>query len=363
MKVLITYASAGAGHRRAAEAVYDYLKSNRKDLELELVDILPQAVWFFRFCYNFGYPFLVHYATWLWDFFFWLTEFSLTRRLSRKTSFLVNYFSCRKFVRYLKKENFDFVISTHFLNSELAANLKLKNKIRSKLITIITDFGVHPFWVCEGTFLYIAASGLTKNRLLRMGVEEQRIKEFGIPIASGFLKIRDRAQLAEKLGIEAGKFTVLVMTGSFGVGPLEEIAGSLCADAQVLVVCGRNKKLFKRLEKKNLSNVLAFGFINNTEELMAVSDAIVTKPGGLSIAELLNMELFPVFIAAIPGQERENVRILAGYGAGCAPKNIRQIKDVVLELKNNPQRAEELKQKIREIKKPFACQELANVIR
>ncbi|MDP2043705.1 MAG: hypothetical protein Q8K15_00880, partial [Candidatus Omnitrophota bacterium] len=62
MRVLITYASAGAGHRRAAEAVYDYLKSKRKDLTLELVDILPQAAWLLRFCYNFGYRFLVHYA-------------------------------------------------------------------------------------------------------------------------------------------------------------------------------------------------------------------------------------------------------------------------------------------------------------
>ncbi|MEK9169393.1 MAG: glycosyltransferase, partial [Patescibacteria group bacterium] len=137
---------------------------------------------------------------------------------------------------------------------------------------------------------------ITKNRLLHMGIEEQRIKEFGIPSAPGFLKIQDREQIAKKLGIEAKKFTMLVMTGSFGVGPLEEIAGSLCADAQVLVVCGRNKTLFKRLEKKNLSNVLAFGFINNPEELMAVSDVIITKPGGLSIAELLNMELFPIFI-------------------------------------------------------------------
>lgn len=363
MKVLITYASAGAGHRRAAEAVYDYLKSNRKDLELELMDILPQAVWLLRFCYNSGYRFLVHYAVWLWGFFFWLTEFSLTRRLSRKASCLINYFLCRRFVRYLKKENFDFVISTHFLNSELAANLKLKNKIQSKLITIITDFGVHPFWISEGTFLYVAASGITKHRLLRMGIEEQMVKEFGIPSAPGFLKIQDREQLAGKLGIEAGKFTVLVMTGSFGVGPLEEIAESLCADTQVLVVCGRNKTLLKRLEKKKLSNVLVFGFINNAEELMAVSDVIITKPGGSSIAELLNMGLSPVFIAAIPGQERENIKVLAAYQVGCAANNIKQIKGFVLDLKNNPQKLASLQNNIARIKKPFACRELADVIR
>ncbi len=363
MKVLITYASAGAGHRRVAEAIYDYLKDKRKDLKLELVDILPFASLFFRFCYNSGYPFLVHYAIWLWEFFFWMTEAKLTHWFSRKSALIVNYLGCRKFVKYLIKENFDFIISTHFLNSELAANLKLKNKIQAKLVTVITDFGVHPFWVSNGTDLYIAASGLTRDKLLKMGVIEQRIQVSGIPFSSSFVKTQNRAQLAEKFGIDKDKFTVLVMTGSFGSGPLEEIAESLCAQAQVLVVCAKNKKLFSRLQKRNLEHVKAFGFVNNAQELMAVSDVIITKPGGSSIAELLNMELLPVFIAAIPGQESQNVELLASYAVGSRADNIGEIKDLVLDLKNNLPKTEELRQKIREIKKPFACQELASVIR
>ena len=169
MRVLITYVSAGAGHRRVGEAVFDYLRSNRKDLTLELVDILPFCNPILRFCYNSGYPFLVHYASWLWGLFFWMTGFKPTRWFSRKSSLIANYFSCRKFADYLIKEKFDFIISTHFLNSELAADLKLKNKIQAKLITVITDFGVHPFWISNGTDLYIVASGLTKAKLLRMG--------------------------------------------------------------------------------------------------------------------------------------------------------------------------------------------------
>ncbi|MDD5692695.1 MAG: hypothetical protein PHP10_05925, partial [Candidatus Omnitrophica bacterium] len=120
MKVLITYASAGAGHRRAAQGLYDYLKTNRKELELELTDILDFTGPIFRFCYEFGYPFLIHYAVWLWSFFFWLTQFSPTRWLSRKSAVIVNYLSCRKYVEHLKKRDFDYIVSTHFLTSELA---------------------------------------------------------------------------------------------------------------------------------------------------------------------------------------------------------------------------------------------------
>jgi len=362
VKVLFTYVSAGAGHRRVAEAVYNYLKNNRPDLSLELVDLLPSANPFFRFCYIRGYPFLVHYAGWLWGFFFWITEFRLTRWICRKSSSIVNYFSCRKFADYLVREEFDFIISTHFLNSELATNLKLKNKIKAKVITIITDFGVHPFWISSGTDLYIAASKATKDKLLSMGVEESKIKDSGIPFASDFTRKQDRVGLAAKLGIKADMFTVLIMTGSFGSGPLEQITASLCGQAQVLAVCAKNKKLFFRLQKRNLENVKVFGFVNNAQELMAVSDIIITKPGGSSIAEFLNMELFPVFISAIPGQEQENIRILAGYGVGCALRNVGRIKELIVRLKNNPQKLQTLKNNTGQAAKPLACQEIASVI-
>lgn len=363
MKVLITYVSAGAGHRKAAEAIYNFLKENRQDLDLKLVDALPFARAFFRFCYNWGYPFLVHYASWLWGFFFWMTEFGLTRRFSRKMAILSNYLSCGKFVKYLKEEKFDYIISTHFLNSELAANLKQKNKIKSKLVTVITDFGVHPFWISPGTDIYIAASEVTKDILLRSGVKEEQARVTGIPFSSNFNKVQDRAGLADKFGIAANKFTVLVMTGSFGSGPLDKIAKELCAEVQVLVVCAENKSLFKRLQEKSYKNVKYFGFVDNVEELMAVSDCLITKPGGSSIAELLVAGLVPIFITAIPGQEADNVRILSTYGVGFAPENIKQIKELVMDLKNDPQKLQELRNNIKAIARPSACRKIADVIR
>jgi processive 1,2-diacylglycerol beta-glucosyltransferase len=363
MRVLITYITAGAGHRRIAEAIYGYLKDNRKDLTLKLVDLLPSASPFFRFCYNWGYPFLVHYATWLWGFFFWITESKLTRWFSRRCSRITNYFSCRKFIQYIKENDFDYIVSTHFLNSELISGLKSHNRINSKLITVITDFGVHPFWLSQGTDLYVVGSKVTKDKLLTMGVEESKVKDSGIPFSLNFVKNQNRIELTAKLGIKADMFTVLLMTGSFGLGPLEKIAASICADVQVLVVCANNKTLFNRLQKKNLSNVKVFGFIKNADELMAVSDIIITKPGGSSIVELINMELFPIFISAIPGQERENIYTLSACNVGYAPKNIKQIKDLVIDLKNNPQKLRDLKNNIVAVAKPFACRELANVIR
>lgn len=363
MKVLITYASAGAGHRRVAEAVCNYLKENRPELKLEIVDILDKANALFRFDYTKGYTFLVKRAVGLWHFAFWLTEFSLFRPLTRLIALVIDQVNTRQFSAFLIRENPDYIISTHFLPSEIAVHLKRKGKIKSLVMTVITDFGVHPFWIQEGTDLYAVASEFTKNKLLNEYVPEENIKVFGLPSDVKFLKQFDRASLANKIGVTADKFTVLLMTGSFGTGPLEEIAKSLFEDVQVLVVCAGNKKLYAKMSKRNLPNVKVFGFVNNAEELMAVSDIIVTKPGGSTIAEILNMELPPIFISVIPGQEEGNAEALEKNGIGSAPGSIREIKEMILDFKAHPEKLEKVREAMRQIKKPFSCKEISDALR
>lgn len=363
MKALITYASSGAGHRRVAEAVYNYLKEHRPELGLELTDILDKTNALFRFDYTKGYSFLVRHAVALWHFAFWLTEFKLWRPLTLWIAHLIDEANTRKFSAFLIRENPAYIISTHFLSSEIAASLKLRGKIKSIVITIITDFGVHPFWIWPGTDMYIAASEFTRDKLLAEGIPGEKIKVFGLPSDVKFLGQFNRRGLADKLGIAADKFTVLLMTGSFGTGPLEELAGLLCREAQVLVVCANNKKLYARLAQRGLPGVKVFGFIDNTEELMAVSDVIVTKPGGSTIAEILNMELAPVFISVIPGQEEGNAGALAQLGIGLSPKTVPEAGEMILDFKNHPEKLRETQSRMQKIKRPFACEEISGVIR
>ncbi|MFH1191050.1 MAG: glycosyltransferase [Candidatus Omnitrophota bacterium] len=363
MKVLIVHASAGAGHRRAAEAIYNYLKEHSPDLDLVLLDALDKTNALFKFDYTKGYSFLIQYATTLWHWAFWATDSRFLRPFSRHLARIINCINSQRLIRYFIKENPEVIISTHFLPSELAATLKKKNKITSKLITVITDYGVHPFWVSPGTDLYVVASKFTQDRLALEGVGVEKISVLGLPFDPKFLRHFDRRIICHKIGIDYKKFTVLLMTGSFGFGPLEEIVEALHKDCQVLVVCAGNNKLYARLLKRNLENVKVYGFVTNTEELMAASQVMITKPGGATITEVLIMELPVIFISAIPGQETANLKALAEYNIGVSFKTIEEIKNFVLDLKSNPQKILELRQRIRKIQKPFACQELASVIR
>lgn len=362
MKIVIAYVSAGTGHRRAAEAIYRYLRENCPGLEVILTDTLEKTNFIFSRIYSRGYAFLVNHALWLWHLAFYLTSFKALKQLTIVVNSFINRINARGFFDFLSRENPDLIISTHFLPSEIAAYLAKIHKIRSKLISVITDFGVHPFWVIEGTGLYVVASSYTKDELASKGVPRVMIRDSGIPIDLKFSKEYDRGALCKRSGLDPGKFTVLVSTGSYAIGKVEKLVCSLHKEAQLLVVTANNRKLYSRLIKRNYSQVKVFGFIDNIEELMAVSDIIITKPGGLTICESLSMGLMPVFVTAIPGQETENARVLSKNSIGINVKDVSLIKGIVLNFRDNPDELKIIKKEINKLKRPFAVKELCDAV-
>lgn len=362
MKIIIAYASVGAGHLKAAEAIYHYLTQRREGINVRIVNGLNEANLIFRWGYIHGYNFLIKDALFLWTCVYGLTSIKALRPFIRPIVSLINYLSTKKFARLLIRESPDFIISTHFLPAEIAAYLKRIKRINSKTITVITDFGVHPFWITKGTDIYIVASSFTKELLVKEGVSSENIKETGIPIDLKFTEDYDKYALYRKFNLLQNKFTLLIMTGSFGIGPIEETVDLLHQDMQILVICARNNWLYRKLKNKNYPNVKIFGFVNNIEELMTVSDVMVTKPGGLTIAELLSMTLVPIFVSVIPGQEKINAQILENLDIGISAKDAPDIKVKVLDYKEHPEKLDNVREKIKQIRKPFATQELYNVI-
>lgn len=364
MRCLIVHASAGAGHRKAAEAVYHRFRQSDPDSSHTLCDILDYCDGFYRFCYRAGYSFLINRAPWLWGMLFTLTSAPGIARILRWWISLNNIWHTRRFARYLVNQQFDCIIATHFLPPEVAAALKKNSRIQSRIYSVITDYGVHPFWVSDGIDEYIVATERTKEILSGMGVDAQRISVLGIPVDAPYALDRSRAQACEELGLKSDMFTVLVVTGSFGIGPLREIARELSSeDLQLLVVCARNDRLKGRLQQDAYAGVRVYGFVDNMPDLMAATDVIVTKPGGLTVTEVLARRIVPVFIAAIPGQESENVRVLGCYGVGVAAESVSQVKACVRAYQRDEKRIEDVRSAIERIRKPHSAKELYEQVR
>ncbi|MBI5873597.1 MAG: glycosyltransferase [Candidatus Omnitrophica bacterium] len=354
--ILILYATAGAGHRKAAEAILRAAKNN--NLEAETADVVAFMPAIFAKIYSDGYIFLIKYLGGLWGFLYFLSDtrfFSLINVHLRK---FADRFACRKLITYLLKKQPDVIISTHFLTSEAAAYAKLKYGLKSRLITVITDFGVHNFWICPGTDIYCCASDATRDILIAKGIAPENIRITGIPLDGKFLNAGEKETLLGEFGLNKDRFTALIMTGGIGAGPIEEIVELLKDDVQLLVICGFNKDLYNRLSSKKYPNVRVFGFIDYVQKLMKASQVIVTKAGGLSVSESLATGLPMIFFFLIPGQETLNARTIESQQAGFIARDPKDIKDIILGLKNDPAALTALKNKGLSLAKPNSAQDI-----
>lgn len=360
MRVLVIHASAGAGHQKAAEAIYDGICRSSPH-EAVLADALDYTSDFFKKFYRQTYRFLISRLPWLWGFFYRILDVPCLDPLIRPARRLYNGMNARRLGAFLEREAFDCIVSTHFLPSEVACALKRAGRIRSRLMTVVTDFDVHRFWLDPGVDIYAVASEWTRQRLKRLGIEEERIAVSGIPAHTKFSLPQDRGRLKKQMGLPEDIFTVLMATGSFGIGPIEEIIHAL-QGVQVIVVCGHNQGLFRRLSGKKDDRVRVMGLVDNMHELMAVSDVMITKPGGLSIAEALVSQLPLIFFNTIPGQEAHNARVLKEHGIGASPADIYGIVAEVNKLQSSRDFYLTTLKMTRDLARPFAVRDIVALI-
>lgn len=362
MKVLIIYATAGVGHKKAAEAIYDEIKNNRNH-EVAIIDSLDYTPRFFKFIYSQGYSFLVRRLPLVWGFFYWLTDFISVKKIIILCRRCCNFANSRRLTKFLLDERPQVIISTHFFANQTISRLKKKNCLSTRLICVITDFTIHSFWFADGVDLYTVANPELKNQLISKGMKQEMIEVAGIPVKPIFLKLQNKDDVRRELGINPDIFTVLIVTGTIGVGPIEKIVKVLKDDVQLLVVCGRNKRLFDKLSRLRSSSVRIFGLVDNLDELMDASNVVVTKAGGLTISESLAKNLPMIFFTWIPGQEIENAKLMKKQGAAFIIKDINRIKNTILRLKDNPQEIENMKKSIKSIAMPGAAQKISSLIK
>jgi len=98
-------------------------------------------------------------------------------------------------------------------------------------------------------------------------------------------------------------------------------------------------------------------------ELMAVSDAMVTKPGGLSISEALVSRLPLIFFNAIPGQETGNIKVLKKYGVGISGLSVKEIGRKLEILQSSEEELLATRKKIEVVARPCAARDIISLIK
>jgi len=335
MRILIATVTAGGGHLAAAAAMQEAWSALRQEDTVEKLDVIKFFSPLHRKIHEDGYVSLVERAPELWGLMFKKTDDpKLTRQMNR----LKRLFPSRsrvRFVRFIKHFRPDAVLCTHYLpleplegmrNEGIRKARKPKRRpssvaapTRPFVVSIVTDFEAHALWMNDCVDLYCVAAEETKARLVARGALPEKVLATGIPISARFSTNPDVLAVRHKLGLRDDQPVLLVLSGGFGMGPVAEILAELdkvIQPFQTVVVTGRNEELRRELagcDRKHPTHVL--GFASNMHELMAISDLIITKPGGLTSSEAMAMGK-PLFILnPIPGQEAANSDFLLERGA------------------------------------------------
>ncbi len=364
--------TAGAGHRRAAEAIAQAAKALYPQAEVSCVDVLHDAPHWFHAGYAWSYLFLVRHASWVWKwsyrFLDWRPVFFCVQPFRR----FWNCFIVRNFLKRLKALQPEVVVATHFLPADICGAGKQAGWLRGKVIVAVTDFHPHWFWLSGKPDAMIAAVPESAATMEARGVDSGRIHVLGIPINESFGAKKNTALLRQRFGLSDEKTTVLVTSGGTTVGQFKHVVEELLnlelilpGHLQLLVVCGEDDAARQRLMLRcqgSATPMQVFGFVDYMADLMGVSSLVVSKAGGLTISEALGSGLPLVLYHIIPGQEQMNAHYLSRQGAAVIAHHPKEVGIAVRRFIEEPDWASAMRSSAMGLARPHAASDIVSRI-
>ena len=345
LKILILSAPIGSGHRMAASALEEAL------LRLENVEVVQGNVFDF-FPSAIGKAFLKFYETvlavcpWLYALSYrWSNQGGGSLWMRNQ----LNGILLRLGKTFIEEVKPDAVFSTHATPTGILSLYKQKYDSSLWLGVVVTDFTVHRWLVCPGVDAYFLADEKLFGQIdSAAGRSETQpaLYGWGIPVRGRFTEKQEpatiRREVRDRFGWSAGAFVCLLAGGGGGMLPMEEVVKSLqnekFKDIYVVAVTGHNDGLCKKLEAlqkgfsktesdESTSRLAVLGFTDEMPQLMQAADVVITKAGGVSLAECLECGANILIYHPLPGQEQGNTVFLQQEYGAAAVTDLRQLDD------------------------------------
>lgn len=319
LQVLLLYCTAGGGHKSAALAIAEALRLEFGDnVTATAVDVVKQYAPAPFDKVPEAYNQMIKKPP-LWKQFYELGDGP--RRTKMITSSIALY-ARRRTQTLLDNHPADVIVSVyHFANAPLLEALQRRSS-PTPFITVVTDLvTTPPVWYDKRVDVCVVPTEAARQRGLAAGLEEDKLKVIGLPVAEQFNRPADnQAKLRRRLGWPAKTPVVLLMAGGEGVGPLQEICQAIAEDGlevAVAVVTGKNSALKARLDAADWPiQVFTYSFVEEMADLMQAADVLVTKAGPGTISEAFCCGLPMILYGRLPGQEEGNVAYVTDEGAG-----------------------------------------------
>ncbi len=364
MKVLFLSVPTGGGHHQAAKAICEYF-SEYNDIECRVLDVAENVNNIVKDMISKGYILSTTIFPKIYGSLYDILDTKTEDEDYSAIKLLSNVFK-RQLRKYLEDYNPDIIVSTHCFATIILNKIAKKYGLSAKIISIVTDYTMHPWWEQTKSDYYITASEFLSYQAIKKLGTDKNVLPLGIPVHPKFSKKCDKHEIRKKLGFD-DKFTVLVMMGSMGFGTAATTVikhlGKLPENIQIIAVCGKSKRLKYSIQRlKTDKKLVTYGFVDNVDELMDASDCIITKPGGLSTSEALAKNLPLILTNPIPGQEDRNMEFLLNHGVAIAIDDTHTADEAIYLLMHFPHVADRMKENARYLAKPDATKKLGEFI-
>ncbi|HEX2926527.1 MAG TPA: glycosyltransferase [Ruminiclostridium sp.] len=364
MRVLILYVSVGTGHMKAAEALKESIEKQFPDWKVDVLDALKYINPIIDKIVVNSYLGTLKRSPKVYSMIYTASGTGTgIYDMSKAVNKLLSY----KLKSLINEYGPSALVCTHPFPVQMLSSLKKKNKIAVPTMAILTDYVVHSLWLDSGMDAFIVANDNMKSEMVDRGIPSNIIFPYGIPVSPKFLAPTDKKSLLLKYGLE-DKFTVLIMGGGMGFGNIEKTMVSLLdceMDIQIIAVTGTNQKLKCQLEEyaaESNKNVLILSYTDRVNELMDISDLLITKPGGMTVSEALVKGL-PIFIISpIPGQEEGNASFLIRSGVANKIDGFDSLVNVLSQVAKNPTALRTMRENSKELGKPHSAHDIAALL-
>jgi processive 1,2-diacylglycerol beta-glucosyltransferase len=361
-RVLVLTASYGSGHNEAARCVA--AEVTRRGAEPLVVDHFRDLVHpLFDRATRAAYLALLRRLPEVWGL-----AYALGDRLASDSplTFGASRMGARRLGALLERLAPDAVVTVHATPALAMAALTRAGRRVPPHTTVVTDFVAHSQWIAPGIDRYCVAADEVGHDLVARGIPRERVVVTGVPVRAEFASAPDPREMRRTLGLPADVPVVLAMAGSWGsVGRLPDVAralGRIRGPVVGILVAGHDARLRASLERLAGSSLRVVGFVPDVHRLMAAADLVVTKAGGMTLAEAMAMEVPLLFYGSLPGQERRNERFAAAAGVALVARSRPDLERLLDRALRDPDLLEHLRAPMRARRRPDATRVIVDLV-
>lgn len=339
-KVLLAYASVGAGHEQAARALGEVFQ--QRGWSTSYVDFLDEVPAAMRFVMRDAYLQLIRILPEAYDLAF---QHTITQDLreAEATAKLLSNVGYTRLRNLALAEAPDAIISTNIWPTLVLSRVKRHRLYQTPLINVFTDYVLQTLYMANGINWHVSANEqLTATFLVSHRRVHQPIYPFGIPVRPIFAVHHSQQEARAMLGIPREAHLAVVMGGGLGLGNMFEVCDTLTstvfpAPVTVVALCADNTEVLNQITSLAIARspahtVIPVGWTDEISTWMEAADLLITKAGGVTIAEAAAVGLPLVIFKPLPGQEAVNVRFLTQRNAAYAAEDANQLLHATEEL-------------------------------